>query len=85
MYPTIQEKAIADEAEKMMVETMARYDPSHDKYHGKETDLHGIQNRRPREAPLMSVRKKPQKSASNVLFFRSQKCYCIQECHIPTL
>jgi uncharacterized protein len=35
MYPTIQEKAIADEAEKIMVEAMARYDPSHDKYHGE--------------------------------------------------
>jgi uncharacterized protein len=35
MYPTIQEKAIVDEAENIMVETMARYDPSHDKYHGE--------------------------------------------------
>ena len=36
MYPTPQEKAIIDEAEKIMVETMARYDPSHDQYHGEE-------------------------------------------------
>jgi uncharacterized protein len=34
MYPTPQEKAIVNEAEKLMVEIMARYDPSHDKYHG---------------------------------------------------
>ncbi|KAF8910558.1 hypothetical protein CPB84DRAFT_1227284 [Gymnopilus junonius] len=33
MYPTIQEKAIVDAAEKIMIETMARYDPSHDQYH----------------------------------------------------
>ncbi|KAF8164004.1 hypothetical protein BJ912DRAFT_1005239 [Pholiota molesta] len=33
MYPTAQEKAIICEAEKTMVETMARYDPSHDRYH----------------------------------------------------
>jgi len=35
MYPTPQEKAIVNEAEKLMVEIMARYDPSHDKYHGR--------------------------------------------------
>jgi uncharacterized protein len=35
MYPTSQEKAIVDEAEKIMVKTMARYDPSHDSYHGQ--------------------------------------------------
>ncbi|KAH6913358.1 hypothetical protein BKA70DRAFT_1369958 [Coprinopsis sp. MPI-PUGE-AT-0042] len=35
MYPTAQEQAVIAEAEQMMVETMARYDPSHDKYHGK--------------------------------------------------
>jgi hypothetical protein len=34
MYPTPQEKAVIEEAEQMMVDTMARYDPSHDKYHG---------------------------------------------------
>ncbi|KDR75997.1 hypothetical protein GALMADRAFT_247206 [Galerina marginata CBS 339.88] len=33
MYPTIQEKAIVDATEKIMIETMARYDPSHDKHH----------------------------------------------------
>ncbi|TFK27533.1 hypothetical protein FA15DRAFT_666373 [Coprinopsis marcescibilis] len=33
MYPTPQEKAVIHEAEQIMVETMARYDPSHDKYH----------------------------------------------------
>ncbi|TFK36634.1 hypothetical protein BDQ12DRAFT_633441 [Crucibulum laeve] len=33
MYPTPQEKAVVDAAEQIMIETMARYDPSHDKYH----------------------------------------------------
>ncbi|KAF9478330.1 hypothetical protein BDN70DRAFT_880100 [Pholiota conissans] len=33
MYPTPQEKAVIREAEKVMVEAMARYDPSHDRYH----------------------------------------------------
>ncbi|KAF8896173.1 hypothetical protein BD779DRAFT_1668008 [Infundibulicybe gibba] len=33
MYPTAQEKAVIDAAEMMMIETMARYDPSHDAYH----------------------------------------------------
>ncbi|KAF8071778.1 hypothetical protein FPV67DRAFT_1560551 [Lyophyllum atratum] len=33
MYPTEQEKAVIDAAEKIMVDTMARYDPSHDAYH----------------------------------------------------
>jgi len=31
----MQEKALVDAAEKIMIETMARYDPSHDKYHGE--------------------------------------------------
>jgi len=35
MHPTPQEKAIIDEAEKIMIENMARYDPSHDQYHGE--------------------------------------------------
>ncbi len=34
MYPTEQEKAVIEEAEKVMVDTMAKYDPSHDRYHG---------------------------------------------------
>ncbi|KAF9004055.1 hypothetical protein BDQ17DRAFT_1241883 [Cyathus striatus] len=33
MYPTPQEKAVVEAAEKIMIDTMARYDPSHDKYH----------------------------------------------------
>jgi len=40
---------------------------------------------RPREAPLMSVRRNAPKTASNMLFFRSQICYCGQGCHIPTM
>jgi uncharacterized protein len=39
MYPTPQEKAILEAAEKMMVDTMARYDPSHDAYHGERTNM----------------------------------------------
>lgn len=35
MYPTPQEQAVIHEAEKIMIETMARYDPSHDQYHGE--------------------------------------------------
>ena len=35
MYPTPQEQAVINEAEKIMIETMARYDPSHDQYHGE--------------------------------------------------
>ena len=33
-YPTQQEAALVAVAEKLMLETMARYDPSHDAYHG---------------------------------------------------
>ncbi|KAK7463395.1 hypothetical protein VKT23_006750 [Stygiomarasmius scandens] len=33
MYPTPDEKVYIDAAEKLMIETMARYDPSHDAYH----------------------------------------------------
>ncbi|KAF9041010.1 hypothetical protein BDZ89DRAFT_1009741 [Hymenopellis radicata] len=33
MYPTADEKAVVDAAEALMVKTMARYDPSHDRYH----------------------------------------------------
>ena len=35
MYPNPQQALVLREAEKLMVETMARYDPSHDKYHGR--------------------------------------------------
>lgn len=33
MYPTAQERPAIEAAEKMMIDTMARYDPSHDAYH----------------------------------------------------
>ena len=33
-YPTIEEATVVAAAEKLMIETMARYDPSHDAYHG---------------------------------------------------
>ncbi|OBZ72054.1 Uncharacterized protein YpgQ [Grifola frondosa] len=42
-YPTPQEAAVVRDAEKLMVETMARYDPSHDAYHVqrvRKTALH---------------------------------------------
>lgn len=35
MYPTAQERPAIEAAEKMMIDTMARYDPSHDAYHGE--------------------------------------------------
>lgn len=34
MYPTQSEEAVVQAAEKLMIETMARYDPSHDAFHG---------------------------------------------------
>jgi uncharacterized protein len=34
MYPSSQEKKVLEAAEKLMVETMSRYDPSHDAFHG---------------------------------------------------
>lgn len=34
MNPNLHERGIIDAAEKLMVETMAKYDPSHDRYHG---------------------------------------------------
>ena len=38
MYPTPEETVVVQAAEKLMIETMKRYDPSHDAYHGKLTD-----------------------------------------------
>ena len=35
MYPTPDEEKVIAAAEKLMVETMTRYDPSHDAYHGE--------------------------------------------------
>jgi uncharacterized protein len=32
-YPSEQERSVISAAEKLMIETMARYDPSHDAYH----------------------------------------------------
>lgn len=34
MYPTAKDAAVINEAEKMMIETMSRYDASHDAFHG---------------------------------------------------
>ncbi|CAA7269590.1 unnamed protein product [Cyclocybe aegerita] len=33
MYPAPQEQRVLEEAEKIMVDSMAKYDPSHDKHH----------------------------------------------------
>ena len=41
---------------------------------------HGL---RPQEASLMSVHQNCPKTASNMLFFASEICYCVQGCHIP--
>jgi uncharacterized protein len=35
MYPSIQEQAALNAAENLMNEAMARYDPSHDAFHGQ--------------------------------------------------
>lgn len=34
MYPSSEEKEIVQVAEKLMIQVMSRYDPSHDKFHG---------------------------------------------------
>ena len=39
MYPTAQERAVIEAAEEMMVDTMARYDSSHDVYHGEHEPI----------------------------------------------
>ncbi|TFY50800.1 hypothetical protein EVJ58_g10884 [Rhodofomes roseus] len=39
MDPTQKEQAVIEAAEKLMTETMARYDPSHDAYHVQRPDL----------------------------------------------
>jgi uncharacterized protein len=39
MYPDPHELAAIAAAEKLMTETMARYDPSHDAYHGQHYTL----------------------------------------------
>jgi uncharacterized protein len=44
MYPTAQESAVIEAAEKMMVDTMARYDPSHDAYHGERDQNQNVGN-----------------------------------------
>lgn len=35
MYPTAKEAIVVELAEELMIDTMKRYDPSHDAYHGK--------------------------------------------------
>ena len=45
-YPTQEEAAVVAAAEKLMVETMARYDPSHDAYHGPCCKVYAKQGRK---------------------------------------
>ncbi|KAF5340912.1 hypothetical protein D9758_012186 [Tetrapyrgos nigripes] len=54
MYPNADEKVYIDEAEKLMVETMARYDPSHDAYHG-EYKAHDRDDAVPSKPDLLTV------------------------------
>jgi hypothetical protein len=42
MYPTADERAVIAEAEKVMQDAMARYDPSHDAYHGAPLPFHAF-------------------------------------------
>jgi uncharacterized protein len=42
IYPNSKEKAAISAAEKLMVDIMARYDPSHDKYHGQSPPKRNI-------------------------------------------
>lgn len=44
-YPTKSEVAVIAAAEKLMVDTMARYDPSHDAYHGRCRPLYHVFSR----------------------------------------
>lgn len=44
-YPTKSEAAVIAAAEKLMVDTMARYDPSHDAYHGRCRPLYHVFSR----------------------------------------
>ena len=39
MYPTQSEQAVVNAAENLMTETMARYDPSHDAFHGTSVSV----------------------------------------------
>jgi uncharacterized protein len=41
-YPTANEQAVIKAAERLMEETMARYDPSHDAYHGMSIVLFSV-------------------------------------------
>ena len=58
MYPSPKEELILNEAEKLMVDTMARYDPSHDKYHGMFDPVsRGTKQFIQRVSPVQRVRK----------------------------
>ena len=39
IYPTQEESAAIRAAERLMTETMSRYDPSHDAYHGQSPPI----------------------------------------------
>lgn len=38
-YPTPEETIVVQAAENLMIETMKRYDPSHDAYHGESINI----------------------------------------------
>ncbi|KAI0711975.1 hypothetical protein C8T65DRAFT_574795 [Cerioporus squamosus] len=58
-YPSKEEAVIVAAAEKLMVETMARYDPSHDAYHVQRVRKTALQLARTVTATLADDLKKP--------------------------
>jgi len=72
MHPTPQEKAIIDEAEKIMIENMARYDPSHDQYHGERDPADSVIEKY-MDQPRMSERVSIQFNASEIQPWRLRK------------
>ncbi|RPD61196.1 hypothetical protein L226DRAFT_508012 [Lentinus tigrinus ALCF2SS1-7] len=56
-YPTKEEAAVVAAAEKLMVETMARYDPSHDAYHVQRVRKTALQFARTVSATLPDDKK----------------------------
>lgn len=57
MYPSADEKVYIEAAEGLMAKTMARYDPSHDVYHGDYHDPYTNSSFWPHFQPVQRVRK----------------------------
>jgi hypothetical protein len=55
MYPNSQELVALNAAEKLMAETMARYDPSHDAYHGQYFHLNYCTRRKSTYSPAYAT------------------------------